>query len=126
MLTLGVLAAITVSLPPIAGLPLPGFVAIALFLIGCVVAMPSVVRFVLRTCATLASSSQRDRHRADRRHGALRDVECFFHHREFQFDGVDGHYGHVVPGLARSMDAKGVAGGFVCARRLCGAVVVSG
>nr|WP_298726966.1 FtsX-like permease family protein [uncultured Steroidobacter sp.] len=48
VLTLGVLAAITVSLPPIAGLPLPGFVAIALFLIGCVVAMPSVVRFVLR------------------------------------------------------------------------------
>lgn len=48
VLTLGVLAAITVSLPPIAGLPLPGFVAIALLLIGCVVAMPSVVRFVLR------------------------------------------------------------------------------
>ncbi|WP_129640990.1 FtsX-like permease family protein [Peristeroidobacter agariperforans] len=48
VLTLGVLAAITVSLPPIAGLPLPGFVAIALFLIACVVAMPSVVRFVLR------------------------------------------------------------------------------
>lgn len=48
VLTLGVLAAITVCLPPIAGLPLPGFVAIALLLIGCVVAMPSVVRFVLR------------------------------------------------------------------------------
>ncbi len=48
VLTLGVLAAITVSLPPIAGLPLPGFIAIALLLIGCVVAMPSVVRFVLR------------------------------------------------------------------------------
>jgi putative ABC transport system permease protein len=48
VLTLGVLAAITVSLPPIAGLPLPGFVAIALLLIGCVVAMPMVVRFVLR------------------------------------------------------------------------------
>lgn len=48
VLTLGVLAAISVSLPPIAGLPLPGFIAIALLLIGCVVAMPSVVRFVLR------------------------------------------------------------------------------
>lgn len=48
VLTLGLLAAITVSLPPIAGLPLPGFVAIALFLIACVVAMPAVVRFVLR------------------------------------------------------------------------------
>lgn len=48
VLALGVLAAIIVSLPPIAGLPLPGFVAIALFLIACVVAMPSVVRFVLR------------------------------------------------------------------------------
>jgi putative ABC transport system permease protein len=48
VLTLGVLAAIAVCLPPIAGLPLPGFVAIALLLIGCVIAMPSVVRFVLR------------------------------------------------------------------------------
>lgn len=48
VLALGVLAAIAVSLPPIAGLPLPGFVAIALLLIGCVVAMPSVVRFLLR------------------------------------------------------------------------------
>lgn len=48
VLTLAVLAAITVSLPPIDGLPLPGFIAIALLLIACVVAMPSVVRFVLR------------------------------------------------------------------------------
>lgn len=48
VLALIVLAAIAVSLPPIAGLPLPGFVAIALLLIACVVAMPSVVRFVLR------------------------------------------------------------------------------
>lgn len=48
VLTLAVLAAIAVSLPPIAGLPLPGFVAIALLLVACVVAMPSVVRFVLR------------------------------------------------------------------------------
>ena len=48
VLALGLLAAITVSLPPIAGLPLPGYVAIALFLIACVVAMPAVVRFVLR------------------------------------------------------------------------------
>lgn len=48
VLTLAVLAGIAVLLPPIAGLPLPGFVAIALLLIACVVAMPSVVRFVLR------------------------------------------------------------------------------
>lgn len=53
VLTLGVLAAIAVCLPPIAGLPLPGFVAIALFLIGCVVAMPSVIRFVLRRAPRL-------------------------------------------------------------------------
>src|SRR5690606_34673719 len=48
VLSLAILAAIAVSLPPIAGLPLPGFVAIALLLIACVVAMPSVVRFILR------------------------------------------------------------------------------
>lgn len=48
VLVLAALAAIAVCLPPMAGLPLPGFVAIALLLIACVVAMPAVVRFVLR------------------------------------------------------------------------------
>ncbi|MBL8269777.1 FtsX-like permease family protein [Steroidobacter sp.] len=45
--TLAALAGTCVFLPSIDGLPLPGFVAIALLLIACVVAMPSVVRFVL-------------------------------------------------------------------------------
>ena len=35
-------------LPPIAGLPLPGFIAIALLIVGAVIAMPSIVRTVLR------------------------------------------------------------------------------
>jgi putative ABC transport system permease protein len=48
VLALAVLAAIAVLLPPIAGLPLPGFVAIASLLIGAVIAMPSLVRVVLR------------------------------------------------------------------------------
>ena len=48
VLTLAVLAVIALLLPPIAGLPLPGFVAIAALLIATVIAMPSVVRFVLR------------------------------------------------------------------------------
>ncbi len=67
--------------------------AIALFLIG--LRGRDAFGRALRatTCAALASSSLRDRHRADRWHRALRDVECFFHHREFQFDGVDGHHG---------------------------------
>ncbi len=35
-------------LPPIAGLPLPGYIAIALLIVGAVVAMPSIVRMALR------------------------------------------------------------------------------
>ncbi|HEX4971532.1 MAG TPA: FtsX-like permease family protein [Steroidobacteraceae bacterium] len=42
------LAAIVLLLPPIAGLPLPGFVSIALLMIGVVIAMPSIVRLALR------------------------------------------------------------------------------
>ena len=42
------LAVAVLLLPPIAGLPLPGFVAIALLMIGAVIAMPSIVRIALR------------------------------------------------------------------------------
>jgi putative ABC transport system permease protein len=42
------LAAVVLFLPPIGGLPLPGFVSIALLMIGVVIAMPSIVRFALR------------------------------------------------------------------------------
>jgi len=42
------LAALVLLLPPIAGLPLPGFISIALLMIGAVTAMPSIVRMVLR------------------------------------------------------------------------------
>jgi putative ABC transport system permease protein len=42
------LAAVVLLLPPIAGLPLPGFVSIALLMIGVVIAMPSIVRLALR------------------------------------------------------------------------------
>jgi putative ABC transport system permease protein len=48
VLILMVLAVIALLMPPVWGLPLPGFVAIALLLIAAVIAMPSVVRFVLR------------------------------------------------------------------------------
>jgi putative ABC transport system permease protein len=47
VLALAVLAVAALFLPPIAGLPLPGYVSIALLLIGMVVAMPSVIRFAL-------------------------------------------------------------------------------
>jgi putative ABC transport system permease protein len=47
VLGLALLAAAVLAVPPIAGLPLPGYVSIALLLIGTVVAMPSVVRFAL-------------------------------------------------------------------------------
>ncbi len=42
------LAVVALLMPPIAGLPLAGFIAIALLMIGAVIAMPSIVRMVLR------------------------------------------------------------------------------
>lgn len=42
------LAGAILLLPPVAGLPLPGFISIALLMIGIVIAMPSIVRVVLR------------------------------------------------------------------------------
>lgn len=48
VLIMAVLAIVALFLPPVWGLPLPGFVAIALLLIAAVIGMPSVVRFVLR------------------------------------------------------------------------------
>lgn len=47
VLGLALLAAAMLAMPPVAGLPLPGYISIALLLIGTVIAMPSVVRFVL-------------------------------------------------------------------------------
>jgi putative ABC transport system permease protein len=49
--TLLVLAAAVLALPPIAGLPLPGFVSIALLMIAVVIAMPSILRRALRLTA---------------------------------------------------------------------------
>jgi putative ABC transport system permease protein len=57
VLIMGVLAVVALLLPPIAGLPLPGFVAIALLLIAAVIGMPSVVRFVLRHAPRLRAVS---------------------------------------------------------------------
>jgi putative ABC transport system permease protein len=42
------LGAIVLLFPPIAGLPLPGFISIALLMVGAVIAMPSIVRLALR------------------------------------------------------------------------------
>lgn len=53
VVVLTALALAVLAIPPIAGLPLQGYVSIALLLIGTVVAMPSVVRFVLRHVPTL-------------------------------------------------------------------------
>ena len=47
MTLLGV-AVIVLFLPPIAGLPLPGYVSIALLIIGTVIAMPLILRALLR------------------------------------------------------------------------------
>jgi putative ABC transport system permease protein len=56
IVTLFMLSGIALSLPPIAGLPLPGYVAIALLLIGTVAAMPVLIRAALRRLPNLARS----------------------------------------------------------------------
>ncbi|MGH8185828.1 MAG: ABC transporter permease, partial [Steroidobacteraceae bacterium] len=47
VLALAILAAAALLMPPIAGLPLPGYGSIALLLVGMVVAMPSIIRIAL-------------------------------------------------------------------------------
>lgn len=47
VVALFVSAAIVLLLPPLAGLPLPGYVSIALLIVGTVVAMPSVLQVLL-------------------------------------------------------------------------------
>jgi putative ABC transport system permease protein len=53
VLALVVLAAAALLLPPIAGLPLPGYVSIALLLVGMVAAMPSIIRYALQRAPRL-------------------------------------------------------------------------
>jgi putative ABC transport system permease protein len=55
VLALAVLAAAALLMPPIAGLPLPGYVSIALLLVGMVVAMPSIIRIALERVPRLRS-----------------------------------------------------------------------
>jgi putative ABC transport system permease protein len=50
-------AALALAIPPIGGLPLQGYVSIALLLIGAVMAMPAIVRAVLRRAPRLANVS---------------------------------------------------------------------
>jgi putative ABC transport system permease protein len=57
VVTLFILSGITLLLPPIAGLPLPGYVAIALLLIGTVAAMPLLIRAALRKLPTVPVAS---------------------------------------------------------------------
>jgi putative ABC transport system permease protein len=51
------LAALALAIPPIGGLPLQGYVSIALLLIGAVIAMPAIVRAVLRRAPRFGSVS---------------------------------------------------------------------
>jgi putative ABC transport system permease protein len=46
--TLVIVAGVLLAVPPIGGLPLPGYASIALLLVATVIAMPSLVRFALR------------------------------------------------------------------------------
>lgn len=45
--TLALLAGVALLIPPIAGLPLPGYVSIAMLLVGTVIAMPALLKSVL-------------------------------------------------------------------------------
>ncbi len=88
-------------LPPLHGLPLFGYAAIATLLFGAVLLVPAVTMKVL----DLAPRTQRigggHRRGATARKCRSFRPELGFHHRELQPDGGNGHHGVLVPPVIR-------------------------
>ena len=120
------LAAAALLLPPVGGLPLPGYVAIALLLLAAVAAHARDRAIRRRARAGSAACSLAGRAGADRRNGALRHAERLSDHRQFQPHDVDGDHGDLVSRFARCVDAEATAGRSVCPRRLRRSVRSSG
>ena len=90
-------------LPPVADLPLFGYLAIALLLVGTLLLMPRIATFLLAhvptpRCVPAALA-------LDQLRGApgQATVEPRHHRRERLADGVDGDHGRVVPPVARRL-----------------------
>ncbi len=113
--TLGA-GAVAALLPPVAGLPLFGYVAIALLLIGTLMLMPRIAVLVL---AVLAAAARRAAAAgavaAARRAGTGRGEPCGDRRRR-EPDGVDGDHGRVVPDFARRVARARSAGRCLRAR----------
>ena len=105
-------------LPPVGGLPVFGYAAIAALLFGAVLLVPALT--VQDPGARAAHAPRRAGHR---RGSAARerrpvDAESGIHHRELQSDGGDGHHGVFVPRVLRSLAGQTPAGRPATARAL--------
>ena len=115
---LGMLAAGAAStlLPPVAGLPLFGYLAIALLLIGTLMLMPRLAAFVLARVPAPRAVPARARARAAARRAGQVGVSLATIVASVTPDGVDGDHGRVVPRFARRLARAHAAGRRVRAR----------
>ena len=96
-------------LPPVSGLPLPGYAAIALMLLGTLLLLPRVFAYVLgrlpapRSAPVLLARAQLQR-QSDAGGRESRDDR-----RQRVADGVDGDHGRLVPAVARRLARRGPA-----------------
>ncbi len=88
-------------LPPVHGLPLFGYAAIAALLFGAVLLVPAVTMKVLDLAPRTRAHGRGHRRGATARKCRSFRPEFGFHHREFQSDGGNGHHGVLVPPVIR-------------------------
>ena len=112
------LAAAALLAPPVGGLPLPGYVAIALLLLAAVAATPAIVRFVVAHAPAVRRVPWQIALAQIAGNGALRHVERLSDHRQLQPHDVDGDHGDLISRFARCVDAEATAGRSVRPRRL--------
>ena len=104
------LGAAATTLPPVTGLPLFGYIAIALLLIGTLMLMPRLAVLVLSAVPAAARArAAAGAGAAARRAGAGRR-QPGGDRREREPDGVDGDHGVVVPAFARRLAGARAAG----------------
>ena len=102
-----------VMLPPVAGLPVFGYVAIALLLIGTLLLLPRIAAFAPRARARAALGSGRARARAAARRAGAGRRQPRGDRRERLAHGVDGDHGRVVP------RSRSTTGSCACCRPTC-------
>ena len=91
------------ALPPVAGLPIFGYLAIALLLVGTLLLLPRIAAFALARRAAHGVRAGRARARPAARRAGTGRREPRDHRRQRVAHGVDGDHGRVVPAVARRL-----------------------